>query len=184
MIGPQRIIPPPPPGWTSWEAAMTQALEEAERAASRGEVPVGALLLSGHGQVLARCGNEVEERRDPTAHAEILALRRAAEKAGNQRLEGAFLIVTLEPCAMCAAAAVHARIAGLVYGADDERAGAVQSRLDLLDHSFHNHKVWHMGGILAEDCATLLRNFFDRRRWVEANSPIAKINATHYIKNV
>lgn len=164
MTGPTRIIPPPPPGWPSWDAVMAQALIEAEQAGKRGEVPVGALVLSGHGHILARCGNEVEAKHDPTAHAEILAIRRAAEAMGNQRLEGAFLVVTLEPCAMCAAAAVHARLAGLVYGAYDARAGAVESCLDLPDLPFVNHRLWHMGGIAKDACAALLRRFFLERR--------------------
>ena len=159
-----RIIPPPPPGWASWEAIMDQALAEAEAAKSRGEVPVGAVLLSGHGEVLARAGNAVERLRDPTGHAEILALRQACRKAGNYRLEGAVLAVTLEPCLMCAGALAHARLAGLVFGAADPAAGAVSSCFDALDEPFLNHRVWHMGGVREARCAALLRDFFQAKR--------------------
>lgn len=159
-----RIIPPPPPGWDAWERIMDEALHEARLAGERGEAPVGALLLSGDGRVLARCGNEVEALPDPCAHAEILALRRAARVLGNHRLEGCVLAVTLEPCLMCAGALVHARIAGVVYGAPDAKAGALDSRLDALDMPFLNHKIWRMGGIRQEACAALLRDFFTARR--------------------
>lgn len=161
---PTRIIPPPPPSWPSWEEVLEAALKMARQAGERGEVPVGALLLSGDGSILAGAGNEVEKSRDPTAHAEMLVLRRGAEKLGNHRLEGSILAVTLEPCAMCAAACVQARVAGLVYGAPDAGAGAVQSRLQLLDEPFLNHRVWHLGGILQESCALALRDFFTAKR--------------------
>ena len=163
-MGPGRIIPPPPPGWTSWEAVMDEALAEARRARDAGEVPVGAVLLSGHGDVLARSGNAVEILGDPTAHAEMLALRWASLTAGNHRLEGAVLAVTLEPCLMCAGALAHARLAGVVYGAADKNAGAVASCLEALDEPFLNHRVWHMGGVREEACAALLRDFFLARR--------------------
>lgn len=143
---------------------MAQALAEAEYSAKAGEVPVGALVLSGHGEVLGRAGNAVERLCDPTAHAEILAIRQACAKAGNHRLEGCCLCVTLEPCCMCAGAAVHARLAGLVYGAPDPGAGAVLSQADILDSPFVNHRVWHLGGILETECAALLRWFFSAKR--------------------
>lgn len=143
---------------------MGEALDEALRAGSEGEVPVGALIVSGHGDILSRAGNGVERLRDPTAHAEILALRGACERAGNHRLEGAVLVVTLEPCLMCAGALAHARLAGVVYGAADARAGAVASCLECLDEPFLNHRVWHMGGICESECAALLRAFFTERR--------------------
>lgn len=146
---------------------MDAALAEAAEARGRGEVPVGALLLAGDGRLLARAGNEVEAGRDPTAHAEMLALRRGAKRLGNHRLEGCILAVTLEPCAMCAAALAHGRVAGLVYGARDERAGAVESCLNLLDQPFLNHRVWHLGGILQEACAFELRQFFMDKREAE-----------------
>lgn len=158
-----RIIPPPPPGWT-WESLVQSALEQADAAGQRGEVPVGAVLVSGDGVILGQAGNRVEADNDPSAHAEILALREAAKTVGNHRLEGAVLAVTLEPCLMCAGALVHARIAGVVYGAADEKAGAVTSCLDGLDEPFHNHRVWHMGGILEEECAARLQAFFGQRR--------------------
>lgn len=160
-----RITPPCPGGpGASWEALMAEALAEARAAEAAGEVPVGALVVDGNGRILSRAGNRVEELRDPSAHAEILALRLAAQKAGNHRLEGAILVVTLEPCLMCAGALVHARLAGLVYGARDARAGAVASCLDALDEPFHNHRVWHMGGVREDECAALLQSFFSRRR--------------------
>ena len=143
---------------------MREALTEARSAALAGEVPVGALVGSGNGAILARAGNSVERLRDPAAHAEVLALREACRVAGNYRLEGCVLLATLEPCLMCAGALAHARIAGLVYGVPDPRAGAVSSCLDGLDLPFLNHRVWHMGGILEADCAQLLRDFFEPRR--------------------
>ncbi|MDL2279140.1 nucleoside deaminase [Desulfovibrio sp. OttesenSCG-928-G11] len=164
---PTRIIPPPPPSWASWEAVMDAALAEAIQARDRGEVPVGALLLAGDGRLLARAGNEVEAGRDPTAHAEMLVLRRGAKRLGNHRLEGCILAVTLEPCAMCAAALAQSRVAGLVYGAKDAGAGAVESCLDLLDQPFLKHRVWHLGGILQEPCALALRQFFMGKREAE-----------------
>lgn len=143
---------------------MEEALHEAMRAGEAGETPVGALLLNGHGEVLARAGNAVESLCDPTAHAEIVALRTAAEKIGNYRLEGCVLVVTMEPCLMCAGALAHARLAGVVYGARDSRAGAVESCLDTLDMRFLNHRLWHMGGICDTECARLLQSFFACRR--------------------
>ena len=159
-----RIVPPPPPGWRCWEDAMREAIGEAGKAGEAGETPVGAIVLSGHGDIIGRAGNAVESLCDPTAHAEILALRAASESVGNYRLEGCILVVTLEPCLMCAGALAHARVAGLVYGAEDRRAGAVQSQLDGLELSFHTHFPWHMGGICATECAGLLRSFFSSRR--------------------
>ncbi|MDR1490726.1 MAG: nucleoside deaminase [Desulfovibrio sp.] len=161
---PARIIPPPPPGFSGWEELMREALHEAEAAGQRGEVPIGALLVRWDGAISGRAGNEVEGRRDPTAHAEMLALRRAARGAGSARLEGCFLISTLEPCLMCAGALPHARLAGLVYGARDAAAGAVDSCLEGLDQPFLNHRVWRLGGVLEDECAKLLRDFFLARR--------------------
>ena len=161
---PHRIVPPPPPGWPSWEDVMAEALTEARKAGEAGETPVGAVVLSGHGDILGKAGNAVESLCDPTAHAEILALRAASQEAGNYRLEGCFLVATLEPCLMCAGAAAHARVAGVVYGAYDVRAGAVESRLDGLEVPFLTHYPWHMGGICATECADLLRSFFSARR--------------------
>lgn len=154
-------VPVPPPGRT-WEGLMDMALEEARRAAALGEVPVGAVVVGGDGRMLARAHNAPVALADPTAHAEILALRRAGTAAGNYRLDGAVLVATLEPCLMCAGALAHSRVAGLVYGAADAKAGAVVSCCEGLASGFLNHRVWHMGGVRAEECAALLRRFFGR----------------------
>lgn len=133
-------------------------------AASAGEVPVGAVVVSAGGDLLAVEHNRCIELSDPTAHAEILALRAACRSMGNYRLEGAVLVCTLEPCQMCAGALVHARVNGLVYGAVDLRAGAVTSQLDGLDQPFHNYRPWHMPGVLGQECADILLDFFRNRR--------------------
>lgn len=143
---------------------MQRAIEEGRGAARRGEVPVGALVVNPQGRVLSACGNAPVRTSDPAAHAEILALRAAGIQCGNYRLEGCVLVVTLEPCLMCAGAAVHARLAGVVYGAADAKAGAVESCFGALDLPFHNHRVWHMGGVAAADCAALLQDFFQAVR--------------------
>jgi len=143
---------------------MQEAIAEAHLARDASEVPVGALVVSSDGIILARAGNAAERLCDPTAHAEILALRTATQAVGNCRLEGCILLATLEPCLMCAGALVHARMAGLVYGAIDPKAGAISSRLDGLELSFLNHRVWHMGGVSEDKCAELLRDFFEQRR--------------------
>ena len=142
---------------------MREALAEAERGGAAGEVPIGAVVVID-GSIVGRAHNAPVARRDPTAHAEVLALREAAEKAGNYRLPGATLYVTLEPCAMCCGALVNARIASVVYGARDPKAGAVESLFRLLDDARLNHRVDAVGGVLAEASAALLRKFFDRRR--------------------
>jgi tRNA(adenine34) deaminase len=143
---------------------MREAMAEACLARDAGEVPVGALVVSGNGDILARAGNAVERLNDPTAHAEILALRAACHAVGNYRLHGCVLLTTLEPCLMCAGALIHARMSGLVYGAADHKAGSVSSCLDGLDLPSLNHRVWHMGGVSEEGCAELLRAFFEQRR--------------------
>lgn len=143
---------------------MAVALEAARQGAAAGEVPVGAAIAGPDGAILAACANGVIRGHDPTAHAEILALRKAGAILGNYRLTGCVLAVTLEPCAMCAAAIVHARLAGLVFGAADELAGAVVSRAEYLDGPAPGPRVWHMGGIEAGACAGLLRDFFQARR--------------------
>lgn len=139
---------------------MRLALHEARKAQALGEVPVGALVLDAAGNILGQGFNRCINLKDPTAHAEIMALRAAGLRAGNYRLSGAVMAVTLEPCLMCAGALAQARLAGVVYGARDARAGAVESRLEGLEQSLHNHHVWHCGGLLEEECATLLRDFF------------------------
>jgi tRNA(adenine34) deaminase len=143
---------------------MRHALLLAERAAAEGEVPVGAVVVRA-GEVLGEGWNRPIAAHDPTAHAEIQALRAAAQHIGNYRLTDALLYVTLEPCPMCAGAIVHARIARVVYGAADPKGGACGSVFDLLpsDQRF-NHRTACVGGVLADDCAELLRGFFAARR--------------------
>jgi tRNA(adenine34) deaminase len=142
---------------------MRAALDEAQAAAARGEVPVGTVIIA-EGRVVGRAGNRTITDCDPTAHAEIVALREAAKTIGNYRLLGATLYVTIEPCAMCAGAMVQARIGRLVYGADDPKGGAVRSCFSILDHPQINHRVEVTSGVLAEDAAALLQNFFAARR--------------------
>jgi tRNA(adenine34) deaminase len=143
---------------------MRAALAQARRGAEVGEVPVGAVVVSPDGRILARAFNRPITAADPTAHAEILALRRAAKKVGNYRLSGCRLVVTLEPCAMCAGAAVHARIAEIVYGADDPKTGSVRSLYGIADDPRLNHRCEVRGGVLADDCSALLKDFFRSRR--------------------
>ncbi len=142
---------------------MRQALAEAERGGTAGEVPVGAVVVVD-GTVVGRAHNAPVALSDPTAHAEVLALREAAEKVGNYRLPGATLYVTLEPCAMCCGAVVNARLERVVYGARDPKAGAVETLYRLLDDARLNHRAATAGGVLADESAALLRGFFDRRR--------------------
>jgi len=155
---------PSPPAGHSWEGLMRLALEQARAGESQGEAPVGAVLAGRDGTILAGAHNACLALHDPTAHAEILALRRAAARLGNYRLNGTVLIVSLEPCLMCAGALVHARVDGIVYGAADPLAGAVSSCLESFALPFHNHTIWHMGGVAGEECAALLRDFFMKRR--------------------
>jgi tRNA(adenine34) deaminase len=145
------------------ERFMRLALGEAVRAAREGEVPVGAVVVR-EGRVLARAHNRPIHLHDPSAHAEILALRRAAKKLGNYRMEGCDLYVTIEPCAMCAGAIVQARLRCVIFGAQDPKAGAGGSVLDVLIHPRLNHQVEVVPGVLADECATSLREFFVRRR--------------------
>ncbi len=142
---------------------MRQALEQARDAATRGDTPVGAVVLDPGGVVVAASGNRRERDHDPTAHAEVLALRAAATTRRDWRLSGHTLVVTLEPCAMCAGALVLARIERLVFGAYDPKAGAVASVFDLVRDPRLNHRVDVRGGILAADCAALLSDFFADR---------------------
>jgi len=142
---------------------MLAALAEARDAARNGEVPIGAVLAID-GRILARAGNRTIADCDPTAHAEMIVLRQAAKLIGNYRLVGAALYATIEPCAMCAGAMIQARIARLVYGADDPRAGAVRSCFSVLDHPQLNHNVEVTSGVHAEESAAILKDFFVARR--------------------
>lgn len=144
---------------------MHHALDLARRAEREdGEVPVGAVLVAADGRLLAEGGNRNISDHDPTAHAEIVALRRAGQHLGNHRLLGATLYVTLEPCAMCAMAMVHARIARLVFAASDPKTGAAGSVFDLLADPRHNHRVEVSNGVLAEEASALLTDYFHRKR--------------------
>ena len=152
------------------EAFMREALDEARRGGAGGEVPVGALVVIDgavvvlDGIVVARAHNAPITLADPTGHAEVLALRAAGEKKGNYRLAGATLYATVEPCAMCCGAALHARVARVVYGARDPKAGAVDSLYRLLDDARLNHRAASTGGVLADEAARLLTEFFETRR--------------------
>src|ERR1035441_1374917 len=143
--------------------AMQEALEEARLAADSGEVPIGAVVIR-EGQIVARGQNRVLRSLDPTAHAEIVALRAAAAYLGNYRLINCTLYVTLEPCAMCAGAMIHARLDRLVFGATDPKAGAAGAVLEVLNHPRLNHQMLVEQGILADESSQLLRGFFRDRR--------------------
>ena len=142
---------------------MRRALALAQRAADAGEVPVGAVVLHD-GEVLGEGWNHPIAACDPTAHAEIQALRQAGQRLGAYRLPGTTLYVTLEPCPMCVGAMIHARVARLVFGAHDPKTGACGGALDLAGHPSHNHRMEVAGGVLADSCAELLRRFFQARR--------------------
>ena len=146
------------------EAWMRAALNEARAAPGHDDVPVGAVVIGPDGAELGRGRNRREELRDPTAHAELEAMRAAAKTLGRWRLDGCTLVVTLEPCAMCAGAAAQARLARLVFGADDPKAGAVTSLWDLVRDPRLPHRVEVSRGVLAEECAEVLRAFFRARR--------------------
>ncbi len=142
---------------------MRFALEEAHAAANEGEVPIGASLVHD-GRILAKSGNRTIRDCDPTAHAEIIAIREAARLLGNYRMAGTTLYVTLEPCSMCAGAIIQARIPRLVYGAEDPKGGAVRSYFQILTSSSLNHQVEVLPGVLAAECASILQIFFAARR--------------------
>jgi len=142
---------------------MQLAVVQAQAAALRGEVPIGAIVVLGD-RVVSAAGNRTITDCDPTAHAEIVALREAARKAGNYRLTGASLYVTVEPCAMCAGALVQARIAKLIYGADEPKGGAVRTCMQVLDAPALNHRVEVVSGVLAAESVKLLQSFFSARR--------------------
>lgn len=142
---------------------MRLALVQAEKALELGEVPIGAIIVKDS-QIIASAFNEKELRQDPTAHAEVLVIQRAAEKLGSWRLSDATLYVTLEPCPMCAGAIVQARLKQLVYGAADLKGGATGSVLNVLNTTLWNHKVDVVAGILEDDCSNILKSFFKRLR--------------------
>lgn len=142
---------------------MRLALEQARIALEKDEVPIGAVIVRD-GELLAAARNEKEELQDPTAHAEILAIRRAVEKTGHWRLIDAVLYVTLEPCPMCAGAIVQSRIKKLVYGASDLKGGAVGSVMNVLNENCWNHRVEVTAGIMEEECSRLLKDFFKQKR--------------------
>ncbi|MDY6838848.1 MAG: tRNA adenosine(34) deaminase TadA [Thermodesulfobacteriota bacterium] len=150
------------------EAFMEEAILEAKRAAAEGEVPVGALLVSGQGMVLAKAHNQTITLSDPTAHAEVLALRSAGKTLGNYRLVNTILYVTMEPCVMCMGALLHARIAKLVFGAKDPKWGAAGSLYDLSSDPRLNHKMDVQGGILEKACRELIQAFFKEKRLVSS----------------
>ncbi|MFE7214266.1 tRNA adenosine(34) deaminase TadA [Streptomyces sp. NPDC057611] len=154
----------PDPVRGPWRAAMRLALDEAGQAVPSGDVPVGAVVLSADGTTVLGVGhNEREATGDPTAHAEVLAIRRAAAKTGQWRLSGCTLVVTLEPCTMCAGAIVLSRVDRVVYGARDEKAGAAGSLWDVVRDRRLNHRPEVIEGVLAEECAALLTDFFRGR---------------------
>ena len=145
------------------ETFMQAALDEARAAKAAGEIPVGAVVVVG-GEIVARGQNRSIRDNDPSGHAEIVALRAAAQAESNYRLGGATLYVTLEPCAMCVGAVVQARLTRVVFGAYDPKAGALGSAIDLSDSRAFNHRYEILGGVLADDCGALLRDFFEQRR--------------------
>lgn len=143
---------------------MNLALDQARLAAEADEVPVGAVIVSADGEVLAVAGNRTRRDHDPTAHAEILAIRQAALVLGQERLEGCSLYVTLEPCAMCAGALVHARLARVIYGASDPKSGGTAHGARVFSHSQAHHVPEVISGICEEDCVELLKVFFSKKR--------------------
>ncbi len=143
---------------------MRHAIQLARDAGEKGEVPVGAVIVDEKSSILAAASNVTIKNVDPTAHAEILALRIAATRVGNYRLNGATVYTTIEPCAMCAGALVHARIARLVYGAADERFGAVETHFRICDSPELNHRIEITSGVLADECRALMQDFFKARR--------------------
>ena len=156
----------------AWESEtdalwMRQALAAAEEARQRGEVPVGACIVAGEA-VLALAGNRTRTDQDPTAHAEIVALREAAAKVRNYRLTDAVVYSTIEPCVMCAGALIQARVSRLVYGARDERAGAVESHFRVCDTDFLNHRIEVTAGVLEAECREIMQEFFRTRRKADA----------------
>lgn len=154
---------PCPPSWT-WDRLMGLAFEQAEAAAAEGDIPVGAVLVDKSGRILARAGNRVERDSDPSAHAEILALRIAAKLLGPRNLTDCILIATLEPCLMCAGAIALSRVAGVVFGAADARAGSLVSAADADCLPLAGRSFWRLGGIRSGDSVKLLQDFFSKKR--------------------
>jgi len=142
---------------------MQMALKQAQMAFEQGEVPIGAVVVH-NGQVIAEAHNEKEQRKDPTAHAEVLVIQKAAKVLGSWRLTDATLYVTLEPCPMCAGAIVQSRLKQLVYGAADLKGGATGSVMNVLDYTLWNHRVDIVAGVLEEECSNILKTFFKRLR--------------------
>ena len=167
------------------ELYMRMAIEEARAAETAGEVPVGAVIVSPNGDVLARGNNQVLRSSDPTAHAEVVALRAAGMALGNYRLLGCTLYCTLEPCAMCAGALLHARVARLVFAARDPKAGACGSVLDVMNHPALNHRMEVIEGVLGDECSAMLSGFFRARRAaqtslsVSASEPLTETQDDH-----
>jgi len=147
-----------------YDKFMTLALIEAENAGKKGEVPVGAIIIDSCGKVIARGHNLRESKNDPTAHAEIVAVRKASRKTGSWRLTECTIFTTLEPCPMCAGALINSRIKRVVFGCRDPKAGACGTLLDIPSHPVLNHKVEIISGILEEECSKLLKDFFKSRR--------------------
>ncbi len=147
---------------------MRQALAAAHEARGRGEVPVGTCIVKGD-ELLAVAGNRTRTDQDPTAHAEVVALREAARRVSNYRMTDAVVYSTIEPCVMCAGALIQARVRRLVYGARDERAGAVESRFRVCDTDFLNHRIELTAGVLEEECREVMRDFFRERRLASQN---------------
>ncbi|MBN1568371.1 MAG: tRNA adenosine(34) deaminase TadA [Acidobacteria bacterium] len=145
------------------EAWMREAICEARKAEAEGEVPVGAILLLNE-KIIGRGHNSPIQNHDPTAHAEILALRQGAHYCRNYRLPGSILIVTIEPCMMCVGAMIHARVVELIFGAEDPKAGAARSRFQLADSDLLNHRLRMTSGVLEKECGSLLKSFFASRR--------------------
>lgn len=156
--------PPSEPHGTTWRFFMNIAFEEACKAAHKGESPVGAALFTLQGDLIAKAHNVPIALNDPTGHAEILCLRKAAKAISNYRLPKTFMAVTLEPCLMCTGALIHSRVDGLLIGALDSRAGAITSNLQGASLSFTNHRMWHLTGIMEEECSSLLTRFFLNKR--------------------
>ena len=144
-------------------AWMLRALEQAEIAAAAGEVPVGALVIKD-GEIIGQGHNRNLLDNDPTAHAEIVALRQAAARLGNHRLTGCTMVATIEPCSMCAGALIHARLTRLVYGANDPKAGAAGSTIQVINHPSLNHRMQVTAGVLAGECSEVLQKFFRQKR--------------------